>query len=91
MPKTPRRLTPAQADALIAHLSPAQKRRETEIIIESLRIKGIAVEEIVDAAGRSFLRVDLDQVRAKAPALAEAMEQLQQVMPEPQGHRPGTA
>ena len=87
----PRRLTPAEADALVAHLSPAEKRRETEIIIVALRIKGIEVEEIFDAAGRSFLRVDLDEVRAKAPALAELMEQLQPTMPLPQGYTPPAA
>lgn len=91
MPDKPRRRTPAEADALVAHLGPAERRRQIDAFIALLRARGVEVAEIFDAAGRSFLKVDLDQVRAKAPALAEAMERLQPTMPEPILHKPGVA
>jgi hypothetical protein len=87
----PRRRTPAEADALVAHLTPAQRRRQIGILTIALRIRGIEVEEFFDAAGRSFLKFDLDQVRAISPALAELLIAEGQTMPEPIPHRPGVA
>jgi hypothetical protein len=86
-----RRRTPAEADALVAHLSPAQRRRQIRLIMLELRIRGIEVEEFFDAAGRSFLKFDLDQVRGISPELAELLETEEQTAPEPILHRPGVA
>lgn len=86
-----RRRTPAEADALVAHLSPAEKRRAIREIMLAMRIRGIEVSEIFDAAGRSFLKFDLDQVRSISPELAELLESEEQTMPEPILHRPGVA
>lgn len=86
-----RRRTPAEADALVAHLSPAQRRRQIQTLKIALRIRSIEVEEFFDAAGRSFLRFDLDQVRAISPELAEFLIAEEQTMPEPILHRPGVA
>lgn len=86
-----RRLTPAEADALVAHLTPAQRRREVALIIEAMRIRGIAVRETFDAAGRSYLVADIDQVRAIAPELAALLEEVAAEGPLPQGHAPPAA
>ena len=86
-----RRRTPAEADALVAHLTPAQRRRQIETLKLALRIRGIEVEEFLDAAGRSFLKFDLDQVRAISPELADLLIAEEKTMPLPIAHRPGVA
>lgn len=91
MTKRRRRLTPREADALVAHLTPAQFRLRVEVYKEMLRFLGIEVEEMFDGMGRSFLCVELDQVRAKAPQLAADLERLREIMPEPIPHKPPTA
>jgi hypothetical protein len=86
-----RRRTPAEADALVAHFSPAQRRQQINTLKLALRIRGVEVEEFFDAAGRSFLKFDLDQVRAISPELADFLAAEEPTMPEPIPHRPGAA
>jgi len=44
-----RRRTPAEADALVAHLSPAERRMQINALKLMLRIRGVEVEEFFDA------------------------------------------
>ena len=83
----PRRLTPAESDALVAYLTPVERRRAIDHFIEAMAIRGIVVRETFDAAGRSYLATDLDQVRAVSPDLAALFEEVATYQPEPQGHR----
>lgn len=86
------RLTPAQADALVAHLSPAERRRQLAVILEALRIKGVEAREVIDAAGRSYIKMDLDQVRERmGDAVAAELLALHELGPEPQAHTQGVA
>jgi hypothetical protein len=87
----PRRLTPAEADALVAHLSPAERRQRINTIIEALAIRGVEARETFDAAGRSYLIIDMAQARAAGLDLATLFEEIAAVMPLPQGHTPPVA
>ena len=87
--KPPKRLTPTEADALTAHLSPAERRRRIASLIEAMAVRGVAIRETFDAAGRSYLIVDMAQ--ARAVGLAEVFQQIAEVMPLPQGYTPPVA
>jgi hypothetical protein len=87
----PRRITPAEADALTAHLSPVERRRRMEAFIAHLRGLGVDAEVIFDASGRSFFRINLEQLQLRAPALAALFDQLGDLLPEPRGYTPGVA
>lgn len=87
-----RRLTREESDALTAHLSPAEYRRRVAIFIEALRIKGVEAEEFFDAGGKSFIKVDLEQLRAKLGPDAEALfQQIAEIGSLPEGHTPPAA
>jgi hypothetical protein len=88
---TPRRLTPAEADALVADFTPAERRRKINTLLEALAIRGITVREFFDAAGRSYIVADADQVREASPELAAFFEEIAAESPLPQVRTPPAA
>ncbi len=87
----PRRLTPAEADALVADLTPAGHRRRIDAFLEAMAIRGTPARELFDAAGRSYIAVDYEAARAASLDLAALLEEVAAVSPPPQGHRPPAA
>lgn len=87
----PRRLTPAESDALVAHSSPAERRRRIDAFLEAMAIRGIGARELFDAAGRSYIAVDLEAARAASLDLVALLEEVAAVSPPPQGHTPPAA
>lgn len=83
----PKRMTRAEADARVAHLSPAERRQAINAFLEALAIRGIDAQELFDAAGRSYISVDLDQVRRVAPDLVPIFEAVEAVSPLPVAHQ----
>jgi hypothetical protein len=86
-----KRLTPAEADALVAHLTPEERRRTIDTFIEAMAIRGVEVRELFDAAGRSYLAVDMDAARRASLDLADLFKEAAALSPHPQGHQPPTA
>lgn len=86
-----RPLTPDEADARVAHLSPAERRRRIDAFLEAMAIRGIDARELFDAAGRSYIAVDMTAARAASVDLAALFAEIAAISPPPQGHTPPTA
>jgi len=86
-----RRRTRAEADALVAHLSPAERRRRIDAFLEAMAIHGVAARETFDALGRSYLVIDAEQARAVSPDLLALFEEIAAESPPPAGHTPPAA
>jgi len=86
-----KRLTPAEADALVAHLTPEERRRSLDTFIEAMAIRGVEVRELFDAAGRSYLAVDMTTVRRASLDLAALFAEIAALSPHPQGPQPPAA
>lgn len=87
----PRRLTPAESDALVAHMTPYERRLRIRAFIDAMAIRGIEVREVFDAAGRSYLMVDREQVEQVSAELAALFQEFAAQSPLPQGHTPPAA
>ena len=81
---TTKRLTPAEADALVAHLSPPERQRKIARFIEAMAIRGIPCRELFDANGRSYLAIDMDAARAVSLDLVAILTDIATFQPEPQ-------
>jgi hypothetical protein len=85
MPKKlpPRRLTPAEADALNAHLSPAQQAAILADLLNLMRANGVDARVVRDANGRPFVKIDMEALRERIPALAALYDELHDIQPLP--------
>lgn len=95
MSKPPRRLTRAEADALVADIDPAERAAILAGFVARLRAAGVPCAVVRDATGRTYLELDLDAVRAIAtPAareLAALLEEGAATSPQPIWEQPRKA
>ena len=90
-PQPPRRLTPREADAMVADLTPAQRTAQINRIVADLRAHGVACVIRYDANQRQFLDINMTQMRARMPHLATLYDHIARISPEPVGLRAKTS